>query len=49
MHWFASERKNATNDTELAYKKGKPAVLDHLVPLTERREDVPAVLLQGEP
>ena len=49
MNWFESEGKNATNAIDLGYKRGKSAVLDHLVPLTERREDVPAVLLQGEP
>ena len=30
------------------YHSGKPAVLDHLVPIDERKEDAPALLLQGE-
>ena len=30
------------------YQSGKPAVLDHLVSIDERKEDAPALLLQGE-
>lgn len=48
MNWFEVQGKNGRDDTEVGYKKGKCAVLDHLVPLAERREDLPAVLLQGE-
>ena len=48
MNWFASDSRNNSCDTDGDYKRGKSAVLDHLVPLKERTEDVPAVLLQGE-
>ena len=47
MNWFEGEANTAANDMEVGYKRGKSAVLDHLVPLAERKEDVPAVLLQG--
>ena len=47
MNWFEGKGNTVTNDMELGYKRGKSAVLDHLVPLAERKEDVPAVLLQG--
>ena len=30
------------------YQTGKPAVLDHLVPIGERKEDAPALLYQGD-
>ena len=48
MNWFASDSINNSRDTDGDYKRGKSAVLDHLVPLKERTEDIPAVLLQGE-
>ena len=48
MNWFEGKGSPATHDMELGYKRGKSAVLDHLVPIAERKEDVPAVLFQGK-
>ena len=49
MNYFDERDSNkGSNDAFEGYQKGTGAVLDHLVPINERVEDAPALLLQGE-
>ena len=49
MNLFEGHGRTGPNETNQGYQRGKSAVLDHLVPIDERREDVNALSLQGEP
>ena len=49
MNLFEGQGRRGPNETKEGYQRGKSAVLDHLVPINERREDVNALSLQGEP
>ena len=48
MNLFKGDGRTGPNGSNAGYQRGKSAVLDHLVPINERSEDVNALSLQGE-
>ena len=49
MNLSKGDGRTRPNGANAGYQRGKSAVLDHLVPINERSEDVNALSLQGEP